>query len=103
MSPRNYQKAFKAVSKLAKEHHDSVNAAVSTYYAPVTPGASSAASSAAVSPRTSVEAARPEPVAHPEERERNITKLWKAVAKKAKEHHQSVNAAANTYYGATLA
>lgn len=102
MSPRNYQKAFKAVSKLAKDHHDSVNAAVSTYYAPVTPGASSVASSAAASPRASVEAHRPEHVDHAGEGERNITKLWKAVAKKAKEHHQSVNAAANSYYGVAI-
>jgi hypothetical protein len=99
MSPRNYQKAWHTLSKLAADHHDSVNAAVSTYYGPVTSAASTPASSAAASPRTSFEAAAPEHAVRTEEGERNITKLWKAVAKKAKEHHQSVNAAATTYYG----
>lgn len=100
MSESTIKKAWQAAIKRAKEHHDSVNAAVGTYYGNSIVG--SCATSAASTPRTSIEAPVTEERAVQQKRESGASKLWSAAVKRAKEHHRSVNAAAGMYYGAGL-
>ncbi|KAF2792796.1 hypothetical protein K505DRAFT_325905 [Melanomma pulvis-pyrius CBS 109.77] len=91
------KKAWTALKKHAKEHHESVNAAHSHYYEPV--------HGQAYVPRqmekTEGVGAESKEVYNDEgERGESTTrKAWAAVKKHAKEHHQSVNAAYRTYYG----
>lgn len=72
----------------AKAHHESLNAAYSTYYSP---GASAC---------TSTEVSRNNSVAMPTQAERrsssdsSMSKAWKAV----KKHHRDMNAAYSSYY-----
>jgi hypothetical protein len=78
------QKIWATIVRHAKEHHESVNAAVGVYYP------HSATSSPVVSP-VSTTASSPRS---------SIGKIWDGVKKHAKEHHESVSSAHAAYYGA---
>ncbi|KAF2262349.1 hypothetical protein CC78DRAFT_319541 [Lojkania enalia] len=87
-------KAWESIKKAAKQHHQSVNSAYGIYYGNgVTPSAT---------PRPSAESVRhADEAAHPAEKtESGMKKMWEGVKKQAKAHHDSVNAAVGTYYGA---
>ncbi|KAH7359872.1 hypothetical protein BKA66DRAFT_537211 [Pyrenochaeta sp. MPI-SDFR-AT-0127] len=89
--PTNASKAWNAI----KKHHQEMNEAYSVYYSPGVSTTSSRASSAASTPRASIEHER-----HEEEPQapRNYSKVWKAIKNRAIEHHRSVNQAyAYTY------
>jgi uncharacterized protein (UPF0147 family) len=95
-SPRNIEKAWKAL----KKHHQEMNQAYSVFYAsPISSRSNSAANSAAPSPKASFEAQR---VQHELQSPapRNIEKVWKAIKTRAVEHHRSVNSASAAVYGA---
>ncbi|KAK9771622.1 hypothetical protein SCAR479_11693 [Seiridium cardinale] len=81
--------AWAAIKRHAKEHHDSVNAAYTTYYgintAPQEPVPTSSSS--------------PSPAPVETAHRSSVDKAWSKVKKHAKEHHDSVNAAYTTYYG----
>lgn len=80
--------SFKTLASKAKAHHESLNAAYATYYGGgVSPSPSPSRSS---STETSTEP----------ERSSSMSKAWEKVKKAAKEHHEGVNAAYATYYGA---
>lgn len=99
MSESSIKKAWNKAIKAAKDHHDSVNAAVNVYYGS---HPSSGASSAAASPRASFESpSTPAAAAAPktEKKESGVGKVWNAAVKHVREHHQSVNAATARYYG----
>ncbi|KAF3025059.1 hypothetical protein G7054_g10505 [Neopestalotiopsis clavispora] len=104
MSPSNttFTKAWTAVKRHAKEHHQSVNAAYASYYG--TTGAplpiSNTNSPAAKSPAASVTAA---PASVSETPRSSVDKAWSKVKKHVKEHHRSVNAAHAAYYGTSPA
>jgi hypothetical protein len=89
-------KAWKAVKKHAKEHHESVNGAYATYYGAGIYTVPSVAAPVKSLPKESFETER---TATNEESVGNVKKVWQAVKKHAKEHHASVNAAYGTYYG----
>jgi hypothetical protein len=95
-STSSTSKAWKSVKKAAKEHHQSINAAVETYYG-VAPRPSQQAS-AVSSQRSSMESVRGE-----EEVQKFVvsekTSTWSKVKKAAKEHHRGMNAAYQAYYG----
>ncbi|KAF2873103.1 hypothetical protein BDV95DRAFT_605669 [Massariosphaeria phaeospora] len=97
-------KAWKAVKKHAKEHHESLNTAYGIYYGGGrTPPStfSSRAPTAVGSPRASFESERTEKEEEVVVRsETNARRAWNAVKQHAKEHHRSVNAAYRTTYGA---
>ncbi|KAF2114665.1 hypothetical protein BDV96DRAFT_577190 [Lophiotrema nucula] len=84
-------KAWNSVKKAAKQHHDSVNAAVDTLYL------------GGVTPRQSYERARSvesedvakAPIAG---NGNGGKKMWESVKRHAKEHHRSVNAATEVLY-----
>jgi hypothetical protein len=89
-------KAWKAVKKHAKEHHESVNGAYATYYGAGTSAAPLVTLPVKYVPKESFETER---TAVNKESVSNAKKAWQAVKKHAKEHHASVNAAYGTYYG----
>lgn len=91
------KKAWTALKKHAKEHHESVNAAHSQYYEPVH-GQAHVPRQIEKTEWVGVESKE----AYKEEGERGEStarKAWASVKKHAKEHHKSVNAAYSTYYG----
>lgn len=90
-------RAWTAVKKAAREHHESVNAAYGVHYSAGSSAASSRAPSAATTPRQSTEAAAPTVAAVQEKRKSGV---WSKVKKAAREHHESVNAAYGVYYSA---
>jgi hypothetical protein len=103
----NARKVWAAIVRHAKEHHESVNAAVDAYYPSPSPRSSPVSSarspsvvsfstaSSSSSPRQSFEKPhRPEPSA----RRSSLEKLWHGVKKHARDHHESVSAAYATYY-----
>ncbi|KAH8893949.1 hypothetical protein GQ53DRAFT_101456 [Thozetella sp. PMI_491] len=85
------QKAWASVVRHAKEHHESVNAAYTTYYGIPKPAAS--ASDRPKSPASSASSG-----SSAKERS-SLDKVWGRVKNHAKEHHASVNAAYSAYYG----
>ena len=95
-SASSVSKAWKAVKKHAKEHHESVNGAYATYYGA---GTSTVPSVTAPAKYVAKESFETERTATNEESVSNVKKAWQAVKKHAKEHHASVNAAYGTYYG----
>ncbi|KAF1997886.1 hypothetical protein P154DRAFT_536750 [Amniculicola lignicola CBS 123094] len=93
-------KALQSAKKAWKSHHDSVTAAYETYYggSPIhTPTVSPGPST-----RPSEESARSveEGEAHHEKKEGAVRKSFEGLKRKVVEHHQSVNAAYESYYGA---
>lgn len=98
--------AFARFAQKVKEHHDSVNAAYTTYYGvgePATPFTSGTPStSARPSARPSMESQRSTSSTEAR-RPSSANKAWQKVKKAAKDHHQSVNEAYATLYapGAT--
>jgi hypothetical protein len=94
-STSSMNKAWKAVKRHAKEHHESVNGAYAAYYGA---GSSTVPSVAPVKslPKESFETDR---TAVSEDTVSSVKKVWQGVKKHAKEHHDSVNAAHATYYG----
>jgi hypothetical protein len=103
----NASKAWSAVKKAAKEHHQSLNSAVDLYYGAGAPSTSSSrTSSAAASPRESLETSHGLVAAQPKvagaQKEKKTNKAWAKVKKAAKEHHRSVNAAYDFYYAGAV-
>lgn len=97
-STSSLSKAWKAVKKHAKEHHESVNGAYASYYGAGTSVPMSVHGSVVLKsvPRKSEESERTEESG---KSVGSVKKTWQAVKQHAKEHHQSVNAAYGTYYG----
>ncbi|ETS73789.1 hypothetical protein PFICI_14735 [Pestalotiopsis fici W106-1] len=101
MSPSNttFTKAWTAVKRHAKEHHQSVNAAYASYYgttgAPL-PVSNTNTPTAAKSPAASTTSAAESPRS-------SVDKAWGKVKKHVKEHHRSVTAAHAAYYGTSPA
>jgi hypothetical protein len=95
-------KAWSTIKKVAKEHHESLNSAYTVYYGAGSSSSSSPVSSAAGSPRGSLEATKVLAIedAGQEKQQRRMSKAWEKVKKAAREHHEGVNAAYDTYYGA---
>jgi hypothetical protein len=89
-------KAWKAVKRHAKEHHESVNGAYAIYY-----GGAGAATAPSVAPVKSLpkESFETDRTAVSQETVSSAKKAWQGVKKHAKEHHASVSAAHATYYG----
>ncbi|KAH7122320.1 hypothetical protein B0J11DRAFT_335676 [Dendryphion nanum] len=81
---------FSTLAAKAKAHHESVNAAYTTYY-----GAGSyPAPSQPTSRRPSAEMTLTD-----SKSPSAASKAWKSLKKHAKEHHESMNAAYGAYYG----
>lgn len=106
----SFSASLKSVSKALKAHHESVNAAYATYY-----GTHSNVATPMMSPRASIDGTTILPqttstTAAPvtphntaietHKSESKAKKAWEKALKLAKEHHDSVNAAANAYWGA---
>jgi len=110
-STSSINKAWSTIKKAAREHHESVNAAYTTYYGAGftgTPSVAPAPRSASLSPSLdssiSVDSIELEKEAlrmeeERKERESAASKAWKKVKEAAKEHHRSVNQAYAVYYG----
>ena len=98
MSPSTSPSLFKSLAHAAKAHHESVNAAFTTFYGqgmnntPTTTPAPTPADT----PRASIDSERSV------KSESGLRKSWEKVRKAAKEHHESVNGAYEAYYGAGM-
>jgi hypothetical protein len=90
-SERNITKAWKAL----KKHHREMSEAYEVFYAPGSSSpASSRTSSAAPTPKVSLDSVR-----EMDNRPRNYEKVWTAVKNRVVEHHKSVNNASAAVYG----
>jgi hypothetical protein len=98
-SPPLVAKAWKSLKKAAKDHHDSVNAAYSTYYAPGISSPSSQASSRLATPRESLDGVREGGVVVEGVKKESA---WTKAKRAAKEHHREMNKAYATYYGTAM-
>lgn len=88
-----------------KAHHQSVNAAYATYY-----GAGTTLTSTATTPspsqqpsaRPSMDSTRTRSTTSTSSTTSTVNKAWSTIKKAAREHHESVNAAYEVYYGQTI-
>ncbi|KAI4595695.1 hypothetical protein KJ359_006685 [Pestalotiopsis sp. 9143b] len=97
-SNASFTKAWAAVKRHAKEHHQSVNAAYANYYGTTGAPLPISNTNTPVAAR-SVPASSSSSAASAAPHRSSVDKAWSKVKKAAKEHHRSVTAAHSAYYG----